>query len=141
MPGQPAYVLDDHLEFLTDKRFLMKGRKDKVVKIAEKRISLTEIEKFLEAQATIRQCIALPVHGRRTVIGVAIVLSDQGAKFVESFSQAALVQAWKAAMQKRFESVTIPRLWRVFSEIPVNAQSKIDHNQLLAAFSATREHN
>ncbi len=141
MPGQPAYVLDDHLEFIPDNRFLMKGRKDKIVKIAEKRISLTEIEKFLEAQPTIDQCIAMPIYGRRTVIGVAVVLSDHGAKFVESFSQATLVQGWKAAMQNRFEPVTIPRLWRVFAEIPVNSQSKIDHNQLLAAFTAFQDNN
>jgi acyl-coenzyme A synthetase/AMP-(fatty) acid ligase len=141
MPGQPAYVLDDHLEFLPNDRFLLKGRKDRIIKIAEKRISLTEIEKFLEAQPTIHQCVAMPIQGRRTVIGCAVVLSDEGAKFLENFSQAALVQGWKSAMQNRFEPVTIPRLWRVLTEIPVNSQSKIDHNQLLTAFNANQDAN
>jgi acyl-coenzyme A synthetase/AMP-(fatty) acid ligase len=141
MPGLPACVLDDHLDFLADGRFVMKGRKDKIVKIAEKRVSLTEIEKFLEAQPTIGQCVAVAIHARRTVIGCAVVLSEEGVRLVESSSQATLVQVWKAAMQNRFEPVTIPRLWRVLAEIPVNAQSKIDHNQLLAAFTATQDGN
>ena len=138
MPGQPPYVLDDHLEFLADGCFVMKGRKDRVVKIAEKRISLTEIEKFLEAQPTILQCVALVLDARRAVIGCAVVLSDEGIGFVANSNQATLVRHWKTAMQNRFEPVTIPRAWRVLTEIPVNSQSKIDSAQLIDAFRAVQ---
>ena len=45
-----------------------------------------------------------------------------------------LILRWKAAMQNRFEPVTIPRQWRILAAIPVNSQSKIDHHKLLAEF-------
>ncbi|MES2626109.1 MAG: AMP-binding protein [Pseudomonadota bacterium] len=141
MPGHPPYILDDHLEFLPDGKFLMKGRKDRIVKIAEKRISLTEIEKFIEAHAAVAQCVALPIYARRDVIACAIVLSDEGNTSLASLGQHKLIQNIKATMQSRFEPVTIPRLWRILTAIPVNSQSKIDHNQLLMEFTNTQELN
>jgi acyl-coenzyme A synthetase/AMP-(fatty) acid ligase len=141
MPGQPAYVLDDHLEFLPDGQFLMKGRKDRVIKIAEKRISLTEIEKFLEAQSTISHCVALPIYAKRDVIGCAVVLSEEGKMLASHSSESMLIMRWKAAMQNRFEPVTIPRQWRILAEIPVNSQSKIDQGRLLAEFTGNQDSN
>jgi acyl-coenzyme A synthetase/AMP-(fatty) acid ligase len=117
----------------------MKGRKDRIIKIAEKRISLLEIEKFLETQPTIRQCVALPIYARRDVIGCAVVLSDEGKMLAAHSGQSMLIRYWKATMRNRFEPVTIPRQWRILAEIPVNSQSKIDRSQLLAAFNNNQE--
>jgi acyl-coenzyme A synthetase/AMP-(fatty) acid ligase len=117
----------------------MKGRKDRVIKIAEKRISLTEIEKFLEAQSTISHCVALPIYAKRDVIGCAVVLSDEGKKLASHSGEGMLITRWKAAMQSRFEAVTIPRQWRILAEIPVNSQSKIDQRQLLAEFTGNQD--
>jgi acyl-coenzyme A synthetase/AMP-(fatty) acid ligase len=119
----------------------MKGRKDRVIKIAEKRISLTEIEKFLEAQPTVSQCVALPLYAKRDVIGCAVVLSEEGKLLASHSGARMLIMRWKAAMQDRFEPVTIPRQWRILAAIPVNSQSKIDHNKLLAAFAKNQESN
>jgi acyl-coenzyme A synthetase/AMP-(fatty) acid ligase len=141
MPGQSPYLLDDQLEFLPDGRFLLKGRKDRVIKIAEKRISLTEIEKFLEAQPTISQCVALPLYARRDVIGCAVVLTEEGKLLASHSGERMLILRWKAAMHNRFEPVTIPRQWRILAAIPVNSQSKIDHNKLLAEFGTNKAGN
>lgn len=139
MPDEPPFLLDDHLEFLPDGQFRLKGRKDRVVKIAEKRVSLTEVERFLEAQATIRQCVALPAGGRREGLACAIVLSDAGELLLARSGQRALIQGWRAVLQQRFDAVALPRQWRVVAEIPVNSQSKIDSARLLALFATEGE--
>lgn len=129
-------VLDDLLEFLPDGRFRLQGRRDRIVKIAEKRVSLTEIERCLEQQPSIRQCVALPTSGGREGLVCAVVLSDAGELLLARSGQRALIRHWRAALQPRFEAVTIPRQWRILSGIPVNSQSKIDSSRLLELFRA-----
>ena len=135
MPGQSVYLLDDQLAILANGQFLMKGRKDRIVKIGEKRIALAEIEQFLCMQPTISQCIALLIRGKRDVIGCAVVLSEAGKIVATREGQRKLIEVWKAAMRNRFEAITIPRQWRVLAALPVNSQSKIDNVLLIAEFA------
>jgi acyl-coenzyme A synthetase/AMP-(fatty) acid ligase len=146
MPDQTPYTLDDKLQILDDGLFLLQGRKDRIVKVEEKRISLTEIERFLTEQENIVQCVALvlkdggdnkkqkEVIRRREIIGCVIVLDSQGLKKLKSQGQGGLVQTWKAAMHSRFEAVAIPRKWRIVHNISLNTQGKIDTQTLLAHF-------
>lgn len=135
LPGQPPIELDDRLEFFADGRFLMKGRKDRIIKLAEKRISLTDIERFMEALPAVAQCVALVLTGKRDTLGCVIALSEVGTGLVASLGQRMLIQRWKTAMQTRFEAAAIPRRWRIVSTIPVNSQSKIDQSLLLSLFA------
>ncbi|MCP4412687.1 MAG: acyl-CoA synthetase [Gammaproteobacteria bacterium] len=127
-------ILDDRLEFNNSGQFTLKGRKDRVVKLEEKRVSLTEIEQFLEAFDTIDTCVAIIVPGHRQVIGCVLVLSQMGMNICCDKSFQFLVKQWKQAMKERFEAVTIPRKWHQLSEIPINSQSKIDTGVILAKF-------
>ncbi len=138
MAGCHAYLLDDYLELLPNGQFMINGRKDRIIKIAEKRISLTEIERFLEAQTSIQECVALFIKGKREVIACAVVLSEAGEKIASMSGQHSLIRSWKEAMQSRFEAVTIPRKWRILTEIPLNSQSKIDSTLLLSEFNPER---
>ncbi len=131
---QKGMLLDDHLELISEKQFLLKGRKDSIIKIEEKRVSLTEIEKFLKQLDTINDCKSLLITGKRDVIGCAIVLSEHGRLALKQMSTANLVKIWKTEMRKFFEPVTIPRKWRILNEIPVNAQSKVDTLKIMAEF-------
>ncbi len=128
-------LLDDHLELINDRQFLLLGRKDRVIKIEEKRISLTEIEKYLEQQDTIKECKSLLIPGRRDVIGCAVILSGRGNIVLAEKGITYLTKIWKSEMRKCFEPVIIPRKWRLFNEIPVNAQSKVDTAVILAKFT------
>lgn len=136
LPDACAYVLDDLLEFLPGGQFRLNGRKDRIVKIAEKRVSLTEVERCLEQQPSIRQCVALPTTGGREGLVCAVVLSDAGESMLARSGQSALIRLWRTALLQRFEAVTVPRQWRILSGIPVNSQSKIDSSRLLALFRA-----
>ena len=139
MPGQLPYLLDDQVDFLPCGGFVLKGRKDRIIKLAEKRVSLTEIEKFLETQDTIHQCVALPLTRKRETIGCVIVLSEKGNELLKLSGPSGLKKLWRASMRDRFDAVVLPRQWRIMKEIPVNSQNKIDSSQLLAAFAPARK--
>lgn len=137
IPDQAYVVLDDKLAFFPDGKFALKGRKDRIVKLEEKRISLTEIENYLEKLETIEQTVALLVKGNREVIGCAVVLSKAGEELFSRRGLRHLVAGWKDEMGQRFERITIPKKWRIVTEIPVNTQSKIDLESLRDKFESS----
>ena len=50
----PSLILEDEYDFHTPRQFLLKGRKDNILKIGEERINLTNVEK------TITQFYSMP---------------------------------------------------------------------------------
>jgi len=127
--------LDDKLEFAESGKFQLCGRHDRVVKIEDKRISLSEIERRLLAIAGITDAVALPVtrYGRHG-IGVVLVLDEQHS--ADRLAQLKL--QWKRELQRWLEPVAIPRFWRVVNVIPHNSQSKPAWPQIEELFSVAR---
>ena len=103
----------------------MLGRKDRVVKIEEKRVSLDEIESFIKEFDFVDDCVALLIPAKRTCIGCVLVLSDDK-KVVNSEDKGKLSRYIAKRMKLRFEPVTVPRKWRILSQLPMNSQSKLD---------------
>ncbi|WP_196139439.1 AMP-binding protein [Aliikangiella sp. G2MR2-5] len=126
--------LDDKVSLLESNRFILEGRKDRVIKIEEKRVSLTEIEEFLESFEWIERCIALPVSGKRKVIGCVVKLSEVGEEKYEGTNFRELCRLLKSNMRKRFEAVTIPRKWRKVDTFPINRQGKVIYDSLHELF-------
>ncbi|WP_444998337.1 AMP-binding protein [Aliikangiella sp. IMCC44359] len=126
--------LDDILSFNDFGYFQLKGRKDRIVKLEEKRISLTEIEMFLEKLEFVERCVALIIQGKRQFIGCVLILSEQGIKREKRLGKSALFNWFKLKMKKHFEAVTIPRKWRIVSQLPETTQSKLDTDALRKLF-------
>ena len=142
MPDQPPYMLDDRLQLLGHDRFRLLGRKDRIVKVEEKRISLTEIEEYLLARPEVEACVALLVHseaGGRQMIGCVIKLDEEKMSSPE-VTVSTLISCWKQAMRQHFEAITIPRKWRIVSTIPVNTQGKTDMESLSRLFQQKSTH-
>ncbi|MEL2240030.1 acyl-CoA synthetase [Leclercia adecarboxylata] len=124
-------LLDDRLQFADNGQFSIVGRRGRVVKIEEKRISLNEIEQRLLALDGIREAAALPVtRGGRQGIGVLLVLSE-AARQRSSKTQ---ILAWRRALRPWLEPVAIPRYWRIVDEMPVNSMNKRVYAQLQELF-------
>ncbi len=116
-----GWPLDDRIVQQPSGAFQLAGRQDRVVKIEDKRVSLSEIERRLLALPGVEDAAALAIqrHGRQA-IGVVLALPD-------TLDAATLIQRkkqWKIALQPWLEPVAMPRYWRVVSTIPVTAQSK-----------------
>ncbi|QGY28724.1 AMP-binding protein [Pantoea cypripedii] len=116
-----GWLLDDNLVPLASGHFQLAGRQDRVVKIEDKRVSLSEIERRLLALPEIADAAALVIqrHGRQA-IGVVLALDQP----LDPATLAQRKQQWKQALQPWLESVAMPRYWRVVTTIPVTAQSK-----------------
>ncbi|MGP3590605.1 hypothetical protein [Vagococcus sp. WN89Y] len=138
IPQQDGLLLDDVLVFHSPNRFEITGRRGRTVKIEEKRISLSEIEKRLLTLRGIREAAALPVsRGGRQGIGVLLVLDDETRKKWQHSGSKAMELAWRRALIPWLEPVAIPRYWRILDEIPVNSMNKRVYAQLQELFHET----
>lgn len=126
-----GFMLEDVLQLSANGHFHLLGRHGRVVKIEEKRVSLSEIEQRLLALDGIREAVALPVtrHGRQSV-GVLLVLDDDARQRWQNGGGKALERAWRRALRPWLEPVAVPRYWRVIDEIPVNSMNKRVYAQL-----------
>ncbi|AMG71972.1 AMP-binding protein [Morganella morganii] len=117
------FLLDDKLSIAPDGRFTLTGRADNILKIGEKRISVTAVENLLTGHPAISEAAVVPVNrGGRTYLGAVIVtgqtMSDQ------KISQSALFTQLRAFLRGNTDPLAIPRFWRVVPSIPLNPQSK-----------------
>lgn len=131
-------LLDDVLHFDDTGSFRINGRRDRIVKIEEKRISLSEIEWRLMSLSGIRDAAALPVfRGSRQRIGVLLVLEEETRQEWEQSGGKALEATWRRSLLSWLEPVAVPRHWRVIDEIPVNSMNKRVYAQLQELFDET----
>nr|WP_318383443.1 AMP-dependent synthetase [uncultured Enterobacter sp.] len=138
IPDENGLLLDDVLHFAADGTFRLAGRRGRVVKIEEKRVSLTEIEQRLLEIDGIREAAALAVtRGGRQGIGVLLVLSDALHAQWKHSGGKTLELAWRRALRPWLEPVAIPRYWRVINEMPVNSMNKRVYAQLQELFHET----
>lgn len=134
---QNGLLLDDQLYFSEANRFHLAGRRGHVVKIEEKRISLSEVERRVAELEGVREAAALPVsRNGRQGIGVVLVLDDAQSQIWQE-NRKAQELALRCALLPWLEPVAIPRYWRVVDEIPVNSMNKRVYSQLLELFDET----
>lgn len=127
--------LEDRVNPAPDGRFLLLGRGDRLVKIEEKRISLDAIEAALLASglASEARVIVCPERaGERQVLAAFVIPSGSGRALLDGEGKQALNALLRAHLARVVEAVALPRRWRYLDQLPLNAQGKTTHAQLLA---------
>ncbi|CPR15456.1 AMP-binding protein [Brenneria goodwinii] len=135
IPYSQGQKLDDRLVFDAAGNFQLAGRHDRIVKIEDKRISLSEIERRLLELPEIADAVALQItRPERSGIGVVLVLksSDLAADLPT------LKRQWRHELHRWLEPLAMPRFWRIVETIPHNSQSKRAWPQIQALFHVTR---
>lgn len=128
----------DRVEASSDGRsFVLLGRSDRVVKIAEKRISLTAMERCLQAHDWVQQARAVVLEGNGATarVGMVVELADTGWQALQQQGRRAVGQVLRTLLESAVERVALPRSWRYVAQLPVNAQSKTTQQSLLALFN------
>ncbi|ALV92748.1 MULTISPECIES: AMP-binding protein [Pantoea] len=116
-----GWPLDDRIVQQPSGAFQLAGRQDRVVKIEDKRVSLSEIERRLLALPGVTDAAALAIHRHgRHAIGVVLALSET----LDATALSLRKKQWRSELQPWLEPVAMPRYWRVVTTIPVTAQSK-----------------
>jgi acyl-coenzyme A synthetase/AMP-(fatty) acid ligase/3-hydroxymyristoyl/3-hydroxydecanoyl-(acyl carrier protein) dehydratase len=136
------HLADDNWLALADRaarsggqRFLLLGRNDRIVKIEEKRISLSGMEATLIASglaAEVRVMLCEQVAGERQKLAAFIVPTPEGRAVLDAGGRAALNGRLRSALAATVEAVALPRRWRYLDQMPVNAQGKTTLAALLA---------
>ena len=117
--------------------FVLLGRSDRVVKIAEKRVSLTAMERTLQEHPWVRQARAVVLEGAAALarVGMVVELTQAGWQALQEQGRRVTGQVLREALQDCVERVALPRGWRYVAQLPMNPQGKITQQSLLALFN------
>ena len=135
LPDSTWFAMADRAVPASDGQFILEGRIDRIVKIEEKRISIDAIEQCLSASPLVAEVRVLAFGVHRQRIAAIIVPSPQGQATLIDLGKLAFGRLLRATLADRIERVALPRRWRFLSALPVNAQGKTTHAELLALLS------
>jgi acyl-coenzyme A synthetase/AMP-(fatty) acid ligase len=131
--GDAACLLDD-------RRFVWLGRTDHIVKIAEKRVSLAEVEERLVQLEWVREAAVLPLGpADKMALGAALVLTPAGRAAREQLGLGRFRLQVRRELRRWLEPAAVPRRYREVPALPANAQGKLMREELLSIFGAARE--
>ncbi|WP_186426567.1 AMP-binding protein [Cupriavidus metallidurans] len=127
-----AHLADDDWQVCADRvlptgdgGFALAGRADRIVKIEEKRVSLSAIEQRLLASPLVREARALLIETAiGTRVGAAIVLQEAGQSMLDGKGRHALIAALRRALADGVDRLALPRRWAFPQALPCNAQGK-----------------
>ncbi|AGO53747.1 putative AMp-binding protein [Serratia plymuthica 4Rx13] len=136
IPDSGEAALSDIIQLAPNGRlFQLDGRADRIIKVEEKRLSLTEIERRLKALPEVADAAVLPLQQRgRTLLAAAIVLSPHGEARRQRVSEGAFTRELRQALRSWLEPVALPRSWRIIDVIPLNPQGKRAYAELQELF-------
>ena len=135
---QNPYLMSDAINRIDENHFELLGRADRVVKIAEERISLPEMESKLSMHPYVLRayCTAIK-RGIREVVGTVIELSTNGAEFIIAKGRHAFVNDIKKYLSDFFPGVALPRSIRIVNQIPTNPQGKFIKNEIVSILNSS----
>ncbi len=116
--------------------FVLLGRADRIVKVHEKRVSLTALDQALAARTELCEARVLALPGDR--LGVVVVPSAEGWELLRREGKRVLNERLRAVLLDHVERVALPRRWRYVRALPVDAQGKTTQPLLAALFRPVR---
>ena len=126
------FETEDRAEWNSSGGFDLRGRTDQIVKVADKRVSLTELERLTTSRADIHSARVLLLPGG--ALGCAIVPSDAGWQALRLRGKADFVGAIRDDLARSVERVTTPKRWRILKRLPLNTQGKVELTTLQKLF-------
>ena len=130
---QRNFVMGDGVELSPDRRyFQLLGRRDRLVKIAEQRVSLPEMEEKMKALDGIDDVALVALEGEKGAYLGAVVVLNATRDAASSETPGAKILALRKRLIPLFPKGTVPKRYRFVSELPRNAQGKIQVSALRA---------
>lgn len=126
----------DVIEPLSDGRFLLKPRGDRVAKIDGKRVSLTRVEEALAALPSVEAAAALTLPDRKDALAAIVALNAAGRAKLEEAGAFRFSRLMRAALSSTLEPAERPKHWRFTDAIATDAQGKRVLSRLRAMFAA-----
>ncbi|MHC6527982.1 class I adenylate-forming enzyme family protein [Vibrio proteolyticus] len=119
------YQTADECYFHDTVTFELRGRTDRIIKIEEKRVSLTEVEQRVEQLDGVSEAVVIPMQeGERLTLVSVIVLSEAGQHDLNTLGKGKFWLALRAQLRRWLEPIAVPRRFRIVDSIPLNSQGK-----------------
>ena len=132
-----GFATADLAEIFEDGRFLLKGRSDSIVKIEEKRISMTEVENRLLETGLVEDVKVVSMSNDvRQYLAAAVVLNSKGLEQFKNEEKFKINRYFHDFLMKYFENVVIPKKWRFMDKLPVDVQGKKHKLEIMALFES-----
>lgn len=133
---EPAgFATADLAEMFDDGTFILKGRSDSIVKIEEKRISLTEVESRLMQTGLVADVKVVALQNDvRQYLAAAVVLNEEGKNKFADTEKYLVNRYFHDFLMQYFENVVLPKKWRFVDALPVDAQGKKHKIEIEALF-------
>lgn len=136
---QRGFTMGDGAELSPDARsFKLLGRRDRLVKIAEERVSLPEMEAKIAELDSVREAALVTLEGTHgTVLGA--VLAVDVVKLAippEEITRGRMALAMRSRLLPIFPKGTVPRRYRFVRELPRNQQGKVKAAELRRIFES-----
>ncbi len=129
--GEPAdagctrLATGDRAELLPGGGFRLRGRVDRVVKVAEKRLSLPDMESRLREHPAVEEAALVLVEGPgEPRVAAVVVLTRLGRESYVRDGRRALGRELSGHLARDFDRVLLPRVWRFADALPRDAQGK-----------------
>lgn len=136
-----GFATADMVDFIEGtNRFIMKGRSDSIVKIEEKRISMTEIENRLYETKLVKDVKVIALSNEvRQFLAAAVVLNADGVEKFKDTEKYLVNRYFHDFLMKYFENVVLPKKWRFVDSLPTDVQGKVHKNEVAALFNGEKE--
>ncbi|MBX9902048.1 MAG: AMP-binding protein [Burkholderiaceae bacterium] len=121
-----------------DNGFEILGRRDRIIKIEEKRISIDAMEQALLRTKFVSEVRVIALSGHRLNLGVVAVPNEIGWELYDKSGKAALNAELRAALANVAEKTALPRRFRFLWSMPSNASGKSTEAALQKIFDPRR---
>lgn len=129
-----GFATSDLVEIQADGRFLLKGRQDSIVKIEEKRISLTEVENRILQSGLVKDVKVLALEDVRQYLAAAIVFNNDGIEKFKDSKKLEINRFFHDYLMQFFENIVIPKRYRYVEKLPCDVQGKVHKDDVAALF-------
>lgn len=136
LPDEQPCPLDDQINAEPDGRFRLGPRKDSIVKIEGKRLSLNTLRSALNSADWVTEAEVITLPDQR--LGAIVVLTAAGNQALAEQGRRALSLALRAHLAPHVDAVGLPRRWRFVPRLPETAQGKRPLAQLQALFTSSQ---
>jgi len=134
-PATP-FTMGDRITLQEDGRFLLEGRADRVVKVAEKRLSLPDMERALRRHPWVSEVVLVPLgKGPDVRVGAVVVPSEEGRSALAQEGRRAVSLRLGSSLELEFDRVLLPRAHRYLDALPNDERGKTNLSALAELFS------
>jgi acyl-coenzyme A synthetase/AMP-(fatty) acid ligase/3-hydroxymyristoyl/3-hydroxydecanoyl-(acyl carrier protein) dehydratase len=134
LPDAEWHATGDLGEILADGRLQLGKRVDRIVKLEEKRVSLTAIEETLAHCDGVSEVACFVHAGVRDFVYAVVALDSTGYRASYALGRRRFVQRLRDALLAHVDRIGVPRKWRFVDALPANAQGKVTPTELAPLF-------